>query len=42
MGLDLEYFKDQTYISDLEKLNEKELYFIIRLLEDELENAGVL
>ena len=35
MGLDLEYFKDQTHVSDLQKLNEKELYFIIRLLEDE-------
>ena len=41
MGLDLEYFKDQTYISDLEKLNEKELYFIIRLLEDELEKFNI-
>ena len=41
MGLDLEYFKNQTHISDLQKLNEKELYFIIRLLEDELEEFNI-
>ena len=34
MGLDLEYFKDQTHVADLQKLNEKELYFIIRLFKD--------
>ena len=37
MGLDLEYFKDQTHIKDLQKLNDEELYFIIRLFKDELE-----
>ena len=37
MGLDFEYFKDQTFISDLHKLNENELCFIIRSLQDELE-----
>ena len=36
MGLDLEYFKNQMHINDLLKLNDNELYFIIRLLEDEL------
>ena len=36
MGLDLEYFKDQTHIKDLQKLNDQELYFIIRLFKDEL------
>ena len=41
MGLDLEYFKNQMHISDLQKLNEKELYFIIRLLEDELEEFNI-
>ena len=41
MGLDLEYFKNQTHISDLQKLNEKELYFIIRLLQDELKEFNI-
>ena len=41
MGLDLEYFKDQTHVSDLQKLNEKELYFIIRLLEDEQKEFNI-
>ena len=41
MGLDLEYFKNQTHISDLQKLNEKELYFIIRLLEGELKEFNI-
>ena len=36
MGLPLEYFKNQTHITDLEKLKDKELYFIIRLIYDEL------
>ena len=36
MGLPLEYFKNQTHITDLEKLKDKELYFIIRLFYDEL------
>ena len=36
MGLPLEYFKDQTHIKDLQKLNYQELYFIIRLFKDEL------
>ena len=34
--MDLEYFKNQTHIKDLQKLNEKELFFIIRLFKDEL------
>ena len=41
MGLDLEYFKNQTHVSDLQKLNENELKFIIRLLEDELEEFNI-
>ena len=41
MGLDLEYFKNQTHASDLQKLNENELKFIIRLLEDEQEEFNI-
>ena len=41
MGLDLEYFKNQTHVSDLQKLNDKDLYFIIRLLRDELEEFNI-
>ena len=37
MGLDFEYFKNQTHITDLHKLKDQELYFIIRLFRDELE-----
>ena len=35
--MDSEYFKDQTHITDLQKLKDQELYFIIRLFENELE-----
>ena len=35
--MDLEYFKNQTHITDLQKLKDEELYFIIRLFRDELE-----
>ena len=31
MDLDLEYFKNQIHITDLQKLKDQELYFIIRL-----------
>ena len=41
MGLDLEYFKKQKHIKDLQKLNEKELKFIIYLFEDELEYFNI-
>ena len=41
MGLDLEYFKKQMHINDLQNLNENELKFIIRLLEDELEEFNI-
>ena len=41
MGLDLEYFKNQAHITDLQKLNENELYFIIRLLQDELKEFNI-
>ena len=41
MSLDLEYFKYQKYIYYLQKLNEKELYFIIRLFKDELEYFNI-
>ena len=37
MVLPYEYFKNQTHIKDLQKLNNQELYFIIRLFYDELE-----
>ena len=37
MVLDLEYFKTQTHIKDLQKLKDEELFFIIRLFKDELE-----
>ena len=37
MVLDLEYFKTLTHITDLQKLKDQELYFIIRLFKDELE-----
>ena len=35
--MDLEYFINQTHITDLQKLKDQELYFIIRLIKDELE-----
>ena len=35
--MDLEYFKNQTYITDLQKLKDQELYFIIPLFRNELE-----
>ena len=41
MGLDLEYFKNQMHVSDLQKLNENELKFIIHLLGDELEEFNI-
>ena len=37
MTLPIEYFIDQTHITDLQKLQDKELYHIIRLFRDELE-----
>ena len=37
MSLGIEYFIDQTHITDLQKLKDEELYFIIRLFRDELE-----
>ena len=36
MGLDLEYFTNQIHLKDLEKLKDRDLYFIIRLFQDEL------
>ena len=41
MGLDLEYFKNQIHVTDLQKLNENESKFIIRLLEDDLEEFNI-
>ena len=41
MGLDLEYFKNKMHLNDLQNLNEKELKFIIRLLQDELEEFNI-
>ena len=34
--MDSEYFIDQTHITDLQKLKDQELYFIICLFRDEL------
>ena len=36
MVLPVEYFKNQTHITDLQKLKDNELYFIIQLFYDEL------
>ena len=41
MGLDLEYFKNQLHIKDLQKLKDKELYFIIRLFGDEQKEFNI-
>ena len=38
MVLPIEYFKTKTHITDLQKLKDRELYFIIRLFYHELEN----
>ena len=37
MGLDFKYFINQKHITDLQKLKDQKLYFIIRLFKDELE-----
>ena len=37
MSLEIDYFIDQKHITDLQKLQDEELYFIIRLFRDELE-----
>ena len=37
MSLPVEYFIDQTHITDLQKLQDEKLYHIIRLFRDELE-----
>ena len=37
MVLPYEYFKNQSHIKDLQKLNDQELYFLIRLFYKELE-----
>ena len=41
MGLVLKYFKNQLHINDLNKLNNKDLFFIIRLLQDELNETNI-
>ena len=38
MSLPIGYFINQTHITDLQKLQDEELYHIIRLFRDELEN----
>ena len=38
MSLPAEYFTDQTYLTDLQKLKDEKLYHIIRLFRRELEN----
>ena len=35
--MDSEYFISQTHITELQKLKDQELYFIIRLFRDEIE-----
>ena len=37
MSLPIEYFTDQTHITDLEKLQYEKLYYIIRIFRNELE-----
>ena len=37
MSLPIEYFIDQTHITDLQKLQDEKLYHIIRLFRDKLE-----
>ena len=37
MSLGIEYFINQTHITDLQKLQDEKLYHIIRLFRDELE-----
>ena len=39
MVLDLNYFSNQIHVDDLQKLNENELKFIIRLFQDELNDG---
>ena len=38
MGLPVEYFKNKIHIKDLQKLKDNEIYFIIRLFYNELED----
>ena len=38
MVLHVEYFKNLTHITDLQKLKDSEIYFIIRMFYDELAN----
>ena len=38
MSLPYEYFKSKTHITDLQKLKDNEIYFIIRSFYDELKN----
>ena len=38
MVLPVEYFKNLTHITDLQKLKDSEIYFIIRMFYDELAN----
>ena len=41
MGLDIKYFSNQIHVDDLQKLNDKELCFVIDLLEDALEEFRI-
>ena len=38
MVLPVEYFKTKSHITDLQKLKDNEIYFIIKMFYDELEN----
>ena len=41
MVLDINYFSNQIHVDDLQKLNENELKFIIRLFQDELKEFNI-
>ena len=41
MSLDINYFSNQIHVTDLQKLNDKELYFVIDFLEDVLEEFRI-
>ena len=42
MSLPIEYFIDQTYITDLQKLQDEKLYHIIRLFRNEFKLKGLI
>ena len=42
MSLDIEYFSNQIHVIDLQKLNDKELYFVINFLDKALEEFRIM